>query len=216
MVRARYACVIWDWNGTLLDDVDWCMESMNCMLRTRGLRALDSRETYHALFGFPVIDYYRRVGFSFDREPYEALAREYIELYNGGDQSCALFEDAAHVLGEIGARGVTQVILSATEQGKLLAQVGRYGIAHYFDEILGHGDIYAHGKLDIGRQRLAKPGADLGRCVMIGDTGHDFEVARSLGIDCLLVARGHESRARLLSYGAPVLDNLRAAAALIL
>ena len=50
--------VVWDWNGTLLDDVELCMESINRLLREHRLPQLD-HERYQRVFQFPIIEYYR-------------------------------------------------------------------------------------------------------------------------------------------------------------
>jgi phosphoglycolate phosphatase len=43
---------------------------------------------------------------------------------------------------------------------------------------------------------------------MIGDTMHDADVAKAMGIDCVLLDAGHQARHRLATRGVPVLDNL--------
>ncbi len=102
----KYTHVIWDWNGTLLNDVAWCMTRINVMLKSRGLSTLDSIEMYHRVFGFPVKDYYERVGFDFEKEPFEALAAEYIELYHSNDNNLSLFPGAREVLFDLKHNGI--------------------------------------------------------------------------------------------------------------
>ena len=65
--------VIWDWNGTLLDDAPVCVAAINDMLRERSLPQL-SAERYQEIFCFPVSEYYRKAGFDFSKEPFERLA----------------------------------------------------------------------------------------------------------------------------------------------
>ena len=60
------------------------------------------------------------------------------------------------------------------------------------------------------------PGFDPDKAVMIGDSVHDFEVARALGVHCVLQAAGHQPAAVLRATGAPVADDVRQAAAIIL
>ena len=200
----KYTHILWDWNGTLLDDVAWCMACINAMLNKRGLPALDTVEAYRAVFGFPVIDYYRRAGFDFEKEPYVNLAAEFIDRYYGyesrpNDSRLAVFPGAAETLSAFREAGVRQILLSASEMNYLLAQVNQFGMAVYFDEILGISDIYAAGKteLGIGYIRREKPE----KAVLIGDTPHDLDVARALGVYCILVASGHQSKDALLSAG---------------
>ena len=205
--KRAYTHVLWDWNGTLFDDVDWCMQAMNTMLARRDMKALADRAAYHRVFGFPIIDYYKNVGFDFDREPFAVLAREYMDLYHSGDDKhCRLHDHALPVLQELHSRGIAQVVLSASELGNLLAQLGRFPIQHYFDEILGLGDVYANSKVAIGLAYMARQ--KNATALLVGDTTHDAEVAKALNIDCLLVAKGHQGRTQLLTCGVPMVDDI--------
>ena len=53
-------CVIWDWNGTLLDDLQLCLRLLNEMLEEDGCPNRYDLAAYREIFGFPVVDYYRR------------------------------------------------------------------------------------------------------------------------------------------------------------
>ena len=202
----KYTHVIWDWNGTLLDDVAWCMTTINTMLAKRGLPVLGGLAAYHRVFGFPIIDYYRRAGFDFEKEPFEKLAAEYIDFYHSGDGDAALFPGARSLLGDVQRSGMRQVILSASELGNLFLQMQPFGIDAYFDEIFGISDIYAASKIDIGQAYIARAKPE--KAVLIGDTAHDKEVADALGTDCILVANGHQSKDALRSRNAVVVDRL--------
>ena len=201
-----YTHIIWDWNGTLLDDVAWCIIQINTMLSKRGLPTLNSTQSYHRVFGFPVKDYYQRAGFDFKKESFETLAVEFIELYHNNDNSCLLHSDAEKTLESFQRKGVHQVILSASESKNLLSQIKQFDIDFYFDEILGISNIYADNKIDIGKAYIERVKPD--QAVLIGDTTHDKEVADVLGIACILVASGHQDKQDLLSCGATVVDCL--------
>ena len=45
--------------------------------------------------------------------------------------------------------------------------------------------------------------------LLIGDTVHDHEVAELLGIDCVLIARGHNKKCKLENCGVPVFDSIK-------
>ena len=205
--QRKYNLIIWDWNGTLFNDVEWNIGVINKMLAKRNLKTLDSKADYHNVFCFPVVDYYKKLGFDFDKEPFEELAVEFIKLYHlnntGNSQLC---KNAIIVLNEIRSKGIEQIILSASELDNLLSQINVFNINHYFKTILGLSDIYAKSKIDIGRNyiEISKPE----RAILIGDTIHDFEVANALGVDCLLTANGHSGKKSLLKCGVPVLDDI--------
>ncbi|MDR2514064.1 MAG: HAD family hydrolase [Christensenellaceae bacterium] len=206
-MRAKYSHLIWDWNGTLLNDLDWAIASMNRMLKRRGLPEMRSVAAYHAVFGFPVAEYYRRIGLDLEKEPFSALANEYMALYHGGDRRhCALQAGAPEVLRAAKALGLCQVLLSASERQNLLGQLRFFGAEDFFDEVLGVADVYAAGKTEIGLRFIER--AAPRRALLVGDTKHDFAVAAALGADCVLFSSGHESREALLRLGPPVIGSL--------
>ena len=203
----KYNTVIWDWNGTLFDDVDWCIEVLNSMLTKRGLNTVVGVPEYHAVFCFPVIDYYRKVGFDFEQEPFEVLAAEFIEKYHSNDRNkCSLFHGVSKVLTYIKSMGIQQVILSASKMNYLEMQVGYYDIRDNFAELLGLSDFYAASKISIGLDYIKSQNTT--SVLLVGDTKHDYEVAEALGIKCVLVPNGHQSRETLMSCGVPILDNI--------
>ena len=182
--------VVWDWNGTLLDDVDACVRAMNRMLRRRKMPAIDLAG-YRDRFGFPVIDYYRGLGFDLRRERFETLALEYVREYRSASVGVRLQPGAAETLSRLRDLGCRQVILSAMEATALREQVSGQGVLGYFDGIIGSETIHAFGKIPAARGFFG-PGGPRGR-VLVGDTYHDYEVAASLGCPCVLVRNGHQN-----------------------
>jgi len=203
----NYSYIIWDWNGTLFDDVDWCIDSMNLMLNKRKMTPIADIIAYHQAFVFPIINYYKNVGFDFTKEPFENLAAEYIENYHfdktGGSQ---LHPKAQLVLEAIDEMKISQIILSASRRDNLLAQLDEFDINKYFEAILGLSDIYAKSKIDLGLEYFTDKKIE--KSLVIGDTVHDYELAVELEADCLLIASGHQSKEVLSSCGVPVLADI--------
>ena len=201
-----YSTLIWDFNGTLLDDVDLGILCANRMLERRGLPLIPDRNRYFEVFGFPIEDYYRRLGFDFSREPYEALAHEWIAEYRSREHDLPLRVGAVETLAAVRAAGVKQVVLSATESSMLKEQLRDLGILSFFDEVVGRGDVYAPDKTGLARRwaEETKPG----RSLLIGDTEHDLACANAAGFDCLLVRGGHTSDADLDRIGCSVARDL--------
>jgi phosphoglycolate phosphatase len=83
-----------------------------------------------------------------------------------------------------------------------------FNIEQYLDDVIGISNIYAESKVSVGREYITRSGIDTGKTVLIGDTVHDYEVAQALGVDCILIANGHQSKHRLLECGGPVLDDI--------
>jgi phosphoglycolate phosphatase len=203
----QYKGIIWDWNGTLLNDTELAVKSMNNMLVKRGMPVL-SVDRYKNVFTFPVKEYYRLVGFDFGKEQFEIPALEFIDQYNQLVWECSLQENTIEVLNYFKDRGIPQYILSAMMQETLDRCLEHYRISHFFEHVSGLGDHYANSKLETGRQMLEK--LDIRSCelLLIGDTIHDFEVATELGCTCILVSHGHQSNERLMGTGVQVIDDL--------
>lgn len=199
--------IIWDWNGTLLNDVEICVKAINLLLSHRGIPTI-SVEKYREVFTFPVIDYYRAVGFDFDTEPFEKPAMEFIDEYHRTLHQASLFQEVVSVLTHFNEKGIQQVVLSAMEHDSLMKSLSSNGILPYFEKVSGLNDHYAHGKVELGLQLLDSIDMPKDQLVMVGDTLHDKEVADCLGIDVVLVASGHQSKQRLMSAGVPVLDSI--------
>jgi phosphoglycolate phosphatase len=199
--------IIWDWNGTLLDDAEICREAINKMLKVRSLPEL-SLIQYRDVFTFPVIDYYKEVGFDFTLEQWEPVAMEFINLYLNALPGCGLTPFAADTLETFKLKGYRQAIISAMQHNALLKSVSELGIHEYFDFIGGIGDHYGGGKIDNARNYYTSAGLNPAQITLIGDTIHDSEVAAELQCKCILVATGHQSFKRLLTTGLPVINNL--------
>lgn len=207
----RYRHIIWDWNGTLLDDLDLCIEVTNGLLARRGLTPID-RARYHALFDFPVRTYYARLGFDEAQDPFEQLSVAYITAYDARRWECQLHPGVEALLRAVTAAGLTQSVLSAYRQDTLREIVRHFGLEPYFVRITGLGDIYAHSKIEAGRAWVEELALPRDTILLVGDTLHDLEVARALGVDCVLVANGHHPDARLREHTPRVVPDLAALA----
>lgn len=204
--------VLWDWNGTLLDDVDLCVDALNRLLAAYHYPQHYTKPQYREIFGFPVEDYYRRAGFDFEKDPFPVLAESYMQDYLPASAACPLAQGTRQALELFRQAGVRQVILSASRLPTLEWQVSERGIRPYFDCLLGLDDIYAKSKVAVGLDFLQREGFAPDRAVMIGDSLHDAEVARALGVHCVLQCSGHQSRGVLQTAGVPVRDNVLQAA----
>lgn len=199
--------IIWDWNGTLLDDTELSVQTMNQMLLKRNLQQL-TIASYKEVFSFPVKDYYRKIGFDFTLEPFEIPAIEYIDNYNSRVDNCGLHDHALTVLQHFKNLGIQQFVLSAMEQQALDRCLELRRITHYFEHVSGLDNHYAASKLDNGKQMIASLNLDVHQMLLIGDTVHDYEVASELGCQCILIANGHQSRSILESTGAIVVNEI--------
>ncbi len=201
---AHKKLIIWDWNGTLLDDVSICIDAMNSILAKRSMDLIN-RFKYKEIFDFPVIDYYKKLGFNLSGESFEELSVEFINNYSERLRYALLHNDVLEILQALKQKGKSQVILSAMQRNSLEESVQMLQIRDYFDTLVGLDDIYASGKEELARHYFHKHHLVPEDVLFIGDTIHDYEVAESVGADCLLISCGHHSFERLVHTGVKVL-----------
>jgi phosphoglycolate phosphatase len=199
--------ILWDWNGTLLNDTETCLTTMNRMLQHRKMPKL-TLDLYKEVFGFPVIDYYRKIGFDFNRESFEDLSVEFIDAYTKALWSAPLSKSAKDVLAYYKSIGKQNIIISAMKHDMLVQSVIEKGLIEYFDEILGIDTIYAASKSVIASDFVHRNSIPVDNVILIGDTTHDYEVAEELGCKCILIADGHQSEERLRAIGAEIVSSL--------
>lgn len=201
----EFGHIIWDWNGTLWDDTWLCVEINNHMLQRRGLPEIDV-SVYQDKLCFPVDQYYCQLGFDYDRDPYNILAEEFIEEYTRRRFECGLHDGARELIKSLHKRGIPQAVLSAYQHDTLLQAVDYFKLTSFFNDIIGLNDIYAAGKVDNGIKYIVGLDLSPGEVLFIGDTIHDFEVSQAMGVNCILLAIGHNSRTRLEGCGVPVFN----------
>lgn len=188
--------VIWDWNGTLLSDLEHAVRVVNQLLTEEGL-ATTTVDHYKKIFGFPVVEYYKKLGFDTSPQKFHQLCERFNQLFHDGLHACSLWPGVREVLTDIKSSGRMQSLLSASEHGHLLNSVKLFDVHHLFDHVVGISDKLAGSKVDFGRKLMARVHVPPEETILIGDTDHDLEVAEALGVDVILVEHGHQCPTRL-------------------
>ena len=213
--------ILWDWNGTLLDDTQAALDTLNAMLAKRGVRPI-AMDFYRDNFAFPCRPFYEQIGMPVSDAEWDALAREYHEIYSR--QPVRLNVETLAALEHVKAAGARQSIISALRQDLLDAVTKAYGVAPYMECVYGTDNLDGASKLDRALElmtKLVSTAAEgdrfLSNVVMIGDALHDKEVADALGVRCVLCGQGSHAAWRLAEVaptGATLLEAVDLALAL--
>ena len=187
----KYKHVIWDWNGTLLDDVALGHRMLNYLQGIKGI-APSSFEDYRAMFTFPITDFYKKAGLYENMESFQKLADIYIKEYERQVGDCFLQKDAEKVLDKLDKNGITSSILTASLESMAYSQIKHYGIEKYFIAVTGKDDYYASGKCELVMAHLSKIRYSPEEIVFVGDTLHDADIAQEIECDCIIVENGHQ------------------------
>lgn len=204
--------VVWDWNGTLLDDVDAGLATTNAVLAAHGRPQLAGRAHYRDQFGFPVREFYRRLGFEAD-EDFLAASRAYVAAWPHHSRDAQLHDGVREVLASIRGLGLVQVLVSATESSALVGQLAPFGLASQFDEVHGGDDAINPAKEHVVAAWLQRSGLRPDEVTMVGDTRHDAQIADALGCRFIRVEHGHQSADPDATH--PAVDSLSEVAQLV-
>ena len=197
--------ILWDWNGTLLDDSAACVGALNRMLAGRGLPPIDL-ERYRRDFSFPARGFYERIGMRLELEDWDALAKEYHDAYLA--EPAVLAADAVEALRLARSLACGQSIISALRQDHLDIATDRYGVREYFDVVRGTDNLDGASKLERAHELVGELAAKgVRNLVLIGDSLHDKEVADAIGARAVLYSGGSHAAERLAPF-APVSASL--------
>lgn len=204
----KYSCMIWDWNGTLADDVEASLRSVNDTLLRRNMPVINLNQ-YYSYIDTPIIRFYEHL-FDLNEVPMSVLSEEFHEGYQKYFQG--LHTGAEELLKEIRNLGIPQVILTSSNRELIEEDTRRLGVRQYFDALLGADDFQAASKVQRGINWIKSQPYAPDTMVMIGDSLHDFEVARAMGTNCILFTGGHQAEKDLKTAGVPIahdFDELR-------
>ncbi|GAA0668191.1 HAD-IA family hydrolase [Kitasatospora atroaurantiaca] len=203
--------IVWDWNGTLLHDMEAVVAASNAAFATLGMAPI-TVERYRELYCFPIPKFYELLlGRVPSRSEWEVLDATFQEHYSELSVSCGLTAGARELLAEWVAAGRSQSLLSMHEHHRLVPQVRAHGIERHFVRVDGRvGTSEGEGKSVYLQRHLEALGAvvDPRRTVLIGDAADDGMAALAAGARAVLYTGGSHTRAKLEPLGVPVVDSL--------
>ena len=197
MSARRPTYVLWDWNGTLLDDTQAALDTLNIMFKRRGAKPI-ALDFFRDHFAFPCRPFYDMIGMHVEDDEWDALAKEYHDVY--AEQPKKLNRETIAALERVKAAGARQSIISALRQDLLDEVTAQMGVAQYMECIYGVDNLDGASKLDRALElmnRIAPAVGEQPDVVLIGDALHDKEVADALKVRCVLCGQGSHASWRL-------------------
>lgn len=191
----KYDYLVLDFNGTIIDDVDLCLNILNHLLEERNYKKV-SLEEYKHIFTFPIKKYYINAGFDLEKYSFTSISNEFISLYQKASLNCKLYEGINELIDKCNNNRIKVVLLSASQIDNLKEQTDHFGLSEKFEAILGTSTIEAASKVEIGKNYFNDKQDK--KILFVGDTTHDAEVASAIGADALLITHGHQARDILL------------------
>lgn len=207
--------IIWDWNGTLADDVNVALQSVNDILSRRG-RAPITLFDYYSYIGTPICRFYEHLFSPLDDELFKQILKEFNEGYRLHMDKTGLMPGGRETLERFRKAGLRQMIVSSSHLGELLHFCRLFEVESYFEWILGAEDFEASSKVETACRFLKEQRISPSECAVIGDTLHDRDMAGAIGCPVCLLDRGHQGYRQLKATGEPVFHELGKAADFLL
>lgn len=201
----KYSLIIWDFNGTLVDDVDAALGAVNDMLTKRDQPRIDLNK-YRNAVDIPIWKFYETI-FTEGSITIEEAIVEFAAGYEKYLKPDPLMEGVRDILEFYKISGTKQIVLSASHVDKVRSRLNSLYVADYFDRILGRSDDNVGDKSYLAKKYLQENNISPADVLVIGDCINDFDVAQSLGCDCILCTKGHHNRQQLKTTSAFVVDS---------
>jgi phosphoglycolate phosphatase len=195
--------VAFDWNGTILDDVEGTLEANNRVLEHFGLPVI-TLEQYREHFRVPIRDYWIALGLDpefFDQHS-EEQEKVFLSNYEPQENKFHNRSGIKEVLEFLKDKGIEGIIFSNHIVPHIETQLERLGIKNCFTKILArplHGRDHQLKRFKDGflnnfvRTNNLKPDEVL----VIGDTDEEVEIGKKYGYVTVALKGGHNSTSRL-------------------
>lgn len=196
-MKHRY--LIWDYNGTIIDDAWVAVEAENTVLREHGLPEIDM-EFYLRECEMPIENFYNKI-YDFTKCDFGQVAASFMKNYDAIAPRAKPFPEVVEAIKKYHAMGFRQGVISGFETGRLEKSLREFALDGYFDFMSGSDDTSCGSKSERAAAVVERCGYDPKQTLFIGDMYHDFETAQHVGADCVLIAKGHQGAQVLSSYG---------------
>lgn len=194
--------IAFDWNGTILDDLDECYEASKEVLKRLNGKTI-TQEEFRRTLHIPIIDFYMQHGLKRDHiiENSHDLSVIFHTFYETLAQDCSMREGTQELLEWLGPRKVRCIILSNHTVESIEEHLSRLGIRKHFADILANerldAPISERNKLEKLRDYMKVHGYGREDVAIVGDSLEEIEVAKDLGITSIALAGGHYEESRL-------------------
>ena len=201
--------MVWDWNGTILDDNEAVVAAVNTVCATFGRAPIDL-PYWRSIYRRPLLDCYAELlGRQLSQQDWADIDRGYHAAYRALLSTTRLTPGIPDELRRWQAAGRTQSLLSMWFHDELVALVAELGLTGLFDRIDGlRMDAGGHGKTAHLAEHLAALRVDPADVLVVGDVLDDAAAAQAAGARCVLVTTGVTDRATLRTSGVPVVDSV--------
>ena len=185
----RYPLIVFDWDGTLLDSTGGIADCIQAAARDLGL-PVPARETASHVIGLGLQASLRTAVPSLPQDKYREFAEAYRRHFLARQGSMALFPGVREMLQELLGAGHRLAVATGKSRRGLDHALESTALRRMFaaSRCADETDPKPHPAMLL--ELMAQLGVAPAQVLMIGDTSHDLEMARSARVDAVAVAYG--------------------------
>ncbi len=202
----RYHYIFWDFNGTIIDDVNNALGCVNDLLFRKGRKPI-TLEEYYNYVETPIVGFYRHI-LPPEELDFNEISRDYHTDYARRMNETQLAEGAFDLMQLLQKSGAHQYIITSNQIGETTELCEKFNIVQFIDKISGADDSSCSSKTQRAEELFRSLDISPNDAILIGDTLHDLETANALGIDCVLVGFGHQGTRLLEEHNAYTVSSL--------
>lgn len=199
------ATIVYDWNGTLLDDSHLALESFNRTFECFGHKRV-SLEKFREIYVYPNT-FFGEIGFGEEEieNHFPEMMQKIVDFYSEVAHKAQLRDGAKQLLVKMKGAGVRQIILSNSVMSDIIEQLARLGIGEIFDAVLAHKSADDHAarkeKKDLLVDYMKENNLNPTRMISVGDAVGELIFSKNLGVGCVAITGGIMSESRLRAVG---------------
>ncbi len=186
--------LIFDWSGTLVDDLGPVIEATNNVLGKYGIPAFD-REQFRRIFRLPYHEFYAEL---LPHIPLAELEAHFRPAFDAAISPVTVLPHAREKLEWCSALGIRTFVLTSMDTLAFERQLDDFDLRHHFEATYS-GVL---DKREIIHEILTTHGLDPAETAFVGDMTHDVETARHGGISSIAVLTGYQ-HAEILATSRP-------------
>lgn len=213
MARKRFDLIVFDWDGTLMDSTATIVHCIQAAARDLGLPAPDDGAAAHVI-GLGLQEALQAAMPGIAPADVPRIVERYRYHYLTKDHGLTLFDGVRPMLGDLAEAGYFLAIATGKSRVGLNRALDAAGLLSLFDATRCADETFSKPHPSMLQELTRELGQDMTRTVMIGDTTHDLQMARTAGAAAIAVQYGahpvHQLEAFEPIYAAPSVPALHA------
>lgn len=192
----RYSLIVFDWDGTLIDSASTIVECIQQASRDMGLEVPDHDTASHVI-GLGLHDALRFAVPGLERAQYMDFVAHYRRHFLQREEAMTLFPGISELIAALRARGHRLAVATGKSRQGLERALDASGLRPHFDATRCADETHPKPHPAMLLELLEVLCLEPTQALMIGDTSHDLEMAKSANVSAIAVTYGAHPEASL-------------------